>query len=400
MSDAGRSALSVEALQDLPAAFREIRNRHPLVFHAGLFGDCHAAAMLKWPDLHKLVVSPPYAEHGRFADGFISHIGVLYFKGPANRTELELYAAAAEISVLSKRCSDCLDQLTLPIRKAVLPNTVDRQGWQKFETDWWSVVYQLAWTRPSGLLAAARWHIRTNAQGRLTKVAFGTPPQLLAAPETQTQLYQGCLFSELAVDVCQASAKAVEVIIDVGKQVEQKSLAAATQAAAFSTPAPSKEQVNRETMSDQTARTKVFFSYSHKDKKWLERFQRMLKPAISGEILWDDTKIAAGSKWKEEIKEALASAKVGVLLVSDHFLASDFIAKNELPPLLNAAEKEGLRVLWVLVSDSMYGSTAIADYQAAHDPARPLDSLKGADRAKAIKIICEKVKAAAEAGGK
>jgi hypothetical protein len=38
----------------------------------------------------------------------------------------------------------------------------------------------------------------------------------------------------------------------------------------------------------------------------------------------------------------------------------------------------------------------IAEYQAAHDPNRPLESLKGSNRDKALVAICEKIKAAAD----
>jgi hypothetical protein len=140
-------------------------------------------------------------------------------------------------------------------------------------------------------------------------------------------------------------------------------------------------------------RSQVFISYSHKDAAWLQKLQTMLKPITRNHTItiWDDTHIKPGTRWREEILGALASAKVAVLLVSPHFLASDFIDKDELPSLLKAAEEEGVAILWAAVSASLYEATAITDYQPMNNPARPLDSLRPSDRNKELKRIATKI---------
>jgi hypothetical protein len=74
-------------------------------------------------------------------------------------------------------------------------------------------------------------------------------------------------------------------------------------------------------------RDSVFISYSHKDKRWLEKVQTHLKPFARNKSInfWDDTKLRPGSKWKTEIQAELSAAKVAVLLVTADFLDSNFI---------------------------------------------------------------------------
>jgi hypothetical protein len=123
----------------------------------------------------------------------------------------------------------------------------------------------------------------------------------------------------------------------------------------------------------------VFVSYSHTDQKWLNRLTTMLAPLLrtSPVDIWYDGKIKPSQKWREEIDMALESAKVGLLLVSKHFLASDFIVTNELPYLLNAASRRGVKILWVSVGPSLFDETALKDIQAINPPSRPWNKLRG-----------------------
>lgn len=105
-------------------------------------------------------------------------------------------------------------------------------------------------------------------------------------------------------------------------------------------------------------RSKVFVSYSHRDPDWLARLQVHLKPLERRKLieLWDDTRIQAGSRWQKEIETALNQARVAILMISADFIASDFIVEKELPPLLRAAEQDGITILPVILSPSSFSS--------------------------------------------
>ena len=123
---------------------------------------------------------------------------------------------------------------------------------------------------------------------------------------------------------------------------------------------------------------RIFISYSHKDSKWLKRVQVHLKGLQHLKIdanAWDDTHIKSGEQWFNEIKVALAYSRAAILLISADFLASDFIANEELPELLRVAENDGLTILPVIIKPSLFTKTKLGEFQTVNDPAKPLAAL-------------------------
>jgi hypothetical protein len=146
----------------------------------------------------------------------------------------------------------------------------------------------------------------------------------------------------------------------------------------------------------------VFVSYSHADERWLKQLQVHLRPLERhGKIVpWDDTRIKAGSRWREEIKDVLSRAGVAVLLVSPHFLSSDFIHSNELPPLLEAAKHRGTLILPLIVRASRFEQTpALAQFQAVNSPSRPLAAISPARRDEVFVALCNRIEEALQSRG-
>jgi len=144
-------------------------------------------------------------------------------------------------------------------------------------------------------------------------------------------------------------------------------------------------------------RRELFISYSHKDLHWLQRLRVYLKPLENQYSLdhWDDSRLQAGDLWRVEIEQALARAKIALLLVSPDFLASNFIDDVELPPLFKAAEREGLKILWVHLRPANWESHEdIAKYQRVIPRSGAVSLLSDADQDEAMVQIAKEIQAA------
>ncbi|MBF9221971.1 toll/interleukin-1 receptor domain-containing protein [Hymenobacter ruricola] len=143
-----------------------------------------------------------------------------------------------------------------------------------------------------------------------------------------------------------------------------------------------------------SARTSVFISYSHADEKWrklLETHFAPLKRHYENLRIWSDQNLNEGEPWLARIREELATAKVGILLVSRHFMASDFIHSDELPPLLAAAKEEGVTLLPVIVGHCTFKGSPLGKLQAFNKPDKPLADLTPSQRDKEMVRLCEKI---------
>jgi len=89
--------------------------------------------------------------------------------------------------------------------------------------------------------------------------------------------------------------------------------------------------------------------------------------------VWSDERIRAGDDWRTEIAAALDRASIAILLVSADFLASEFIASDELPGLVSAASDRyrGTTIRPLIVSPSRFGGSSLSRFQAVNDPDRP-----------------------------
>jgi hypothetical protein len=139
----------------------------------------------------------------------------------------------------------------------------------------------------------------------------------------------------------------------------------------------------------------IFISYSRRDAAFLKQFLDHLRPYVrAGAIpLWvDRQQIKPGDEWHQKIEQALEKARVVVLLVSARFLASDFVADEELPRLLEKAEQRQVVILPVILETCGFEETRLNRYQAINPPTRPLRRMKPDERNEAWQRIARQIK--------
>ncbi len=141
---------------------------------------------------------------------------------------------------------------------------------------------------------------------------------------------------------------------------------------------------------------KVFISYCHDDRKYLRELKKHLAPYKELEIsIWSDEDVRPGQEFKSEINAAIASSSVGVLLVTNSFLASDFIINEEVPRLMEANDRGEVTLCWIPVDHAAYDTQPFSKIQALIDPKTPLRTMRPANRnEKWVKIALDIAEAA------
>ena len=137
----------------------------------------------------------------------------------------------------------------------------------------------------------------------------------------------------------------------------------------------------------------VFVSYSHKDYEWLNRVRTFLRPLERNAELsvWSDTGIRPSSNWHADIQTAITDADAAILLISPDFLASEYVASDELPEILLAASERGLRVFPIFVSACFLKGSPLLKFQALNSPSSPLDSLEVSEQNRIFTRLAESI---------
>lgn len=123
---------------------------------------------------------------------------------------------------------------------------------------------------------------------------------------------------------------------------------------------------------------RVFIGYSRNDEGWKTRLATQLDVlATEGHLVtWDDSRVELGADWQAELTQQLEQASVAVLLISADFLTSEFMRGQEVPRLLERRQREGVRIVPLIVKACPWKSVGwLAPIQGRPRDGKPLASL-------------------------
>jgi len=113
---------------------------------------------------------------------------------------------------------------------------------------------------------------------------------------------------------------------------------------------------------------------------------------------WCDQDLKPGDDWRNEIHNALDSAAYAVLFINVEFLNSRFITEVELPKLLDAARRDGLLLLPLLVGDCPLPDW-LTRIQFLERCDRPLSAVRKPTRDRIFTAVAERVQEFLNDGG-
>ncbi len=175
---------------------------------------------------------------------------------------------------------------------------------------------------------------------------------------------------------------------------------------ALTVTAPSRQGTSANAQSVESGALQVFISYSDKDKSLKEELEIHLSPLKRQGLIepWQDGAIEAGTERVAQIKTALETADVILLLISPYFMASDYINDVELEQALERHREGSARVIPIMLRPTDTMGTTIATLQALPRNAQPITTWSNPDEAffdvaKEIRRTVEALQSSAKRSG-
>lgn len=129
----------------------------------------------------------------------------------------------------------------------------------------------------------------------------------------------------------------------------------------------------------------VFISYSHRDEglkdEWVNYHLKLL--LREGKVsTWQDRQIEAGAEWAIEIKTNLEKADMVLLLITRHFLASDYCCETEMQRAVQRHHEGTARVIPIILETCGWQYSPFQKLQVLPKDGKPIT--RWPDRAEAF----------------
>ena len=117
---------------------------------------------------------------------------------------------------------------------------------------------------------------------------------------------------------------------------------------------------------ENSCEVKVFFSYSHEDRKMRDELEKHLIMLKRKGIIstWHDKEILAGSDFSKQIDENLLEADIILLLISIDFLASEYCYEIEMKKALERHKRGEAVVIPVILRECDWSETPFQNLKA------------------------------------
>jgi len=118
----------------------------------------------------------------------------------------------------------------------------------------------------------------------------------------------------------------------------------------------------------------VFISYAHKDRKLRDELAVHLGNLRNQQVIsdWYDGDLIPGTEWEQDILEHLRTARIILLLISAHFMASSFCQDIEMQEAIARHQARQARVIPILLRPTDWQDAPFAKLQVLPSHGKPV----------------------------